>query len=110
MNALVIATIDGNLIVDYSIPRDADNPAFKVRKISTMSSALVALGDSIAKEAEQASCNFAILENEGGRMIVMRISKYIALATIADGSSSLGLVLSSTQPVAKDLKVILECG
>ncbi len=98
----LISTVDGHEIA-ASLKRDI--PA---HKISTMNSALLALGESIAKESSQRLCQFVILENSDGRVVSLRINDILMLTCISTKETNLGMLLSSGRHTADILANILQ--
>jgi predicted regulator of Ras-like GTPase activity (Roadblock/LC7/MglB family) len=97
----IISTVDGHSVAQ-ALKRDI--PA---NKISTMTSSLLALGESIARESEQRFCQFVILDNSNGRVVSLRINDILMLTCISTKDSNLGMLLSSGRSTADALSEIL---
>lgn len=97
----IISTIDGHNIL-HSLKRD-----IPFNKISTMTSSLLALGESISRESEQRLCQFVILENSNGRVVSLRINDFLMLTCISTKDSNLGMLLSAGRNTADALNELL---
>ncbi|NJN45447.1 MAG: hypothetical protein HC808_01980 [Candidatus Competibacteraceae bacterium] len=97
----IISTVDGHSVAQ-ALKRDI--PA---NKISTMTSSLLALGESIARESEQRFCQFVILDNSNGRVVSLRINDILMLTCISTKDSNLGMLLSNGRSTADALSELL---
>ena len=97
----LISTVDGHEVV-YTLKRD-----LPPHKISTMNSSLLALGESIAREAQQRLCQFVIVENSDGRVVSLRINDLLMLTCISSKEINLGMLLSVGRNTASALQQIL---
>lgn len=86
----VISSVDGHLVLDV-IKRE-----LPVKKISAMTSSLMALGETVSKESEQGVCEYVNVENKDGRVIVLRVGESLTLTTLSSKNSNLGMVLSAS--------------
>ncbi|MBK8183989.1 MAG: hypothetical protein IPK63_14395 [Candidatus Competibacteraceae bacterium] len=97
----LLSTVDGHELV-YLFERDL--PA---HKIATMNSSLLALGETIAREALQRLCQFVILENSDGRVVSLRVSNILMLTCIASEETNLGMLLRLSRNTASSLTQIM---
>lgn len=72
-------------------------------KLATMTSSVIALGESLAKEAEQSQCQFVIVQNRDGYIVTQRLGTNHALTVFATATVSLGMLLSTIRIAAEDL-------
>lgn len=77
------------------------------RKLSTMTSSLLDLGELIAQESLQKQCQFTIVENSDGRVVSLRINDDLMLTSIFSRESNLGMALSHSRKAADDLAKLL---
>lgn len=90
----LMSTVDGHEVVfDFR----KDMPA---NKISAMTSSMLALGESLAKEAELELCRFVITQNSNGIVVILRIGEKLLLTCMADQQTNLGMLLSSSRAAA----------
>ncbi len=97
MYAVMLTTVDGNPVVD-ELTRD-----LPCSKLSTMTSSLLALSETIARESQQRLCRFVILENSDGRVVCLRVNQLLMLTCISSKDSNLGMVLNAGQTTAQEL-------
>lgn len=98
VNAALAVTIDGHLIAGHS---EGERP---LKRLATMGSTLMSLGDTISKELATGSCHNVIAENEHGTVVFMHITNEIVLVSLTDTNSSLGMLLSASRNCAETLK------
>ncbi|MGF1526167.1 MAG: roadblock/LC7 domain-containing protein [Candidatus Competibacterales bacterium] len=99
---VALSTLDGNPLV-HRLDRDTLHGG----KLAAMTSSLLGVGESIAREVEQRDCQFVILENSDGRLVSLRVDKYTMLTCITDAESPLGTVLNSGRSLAGTLARLL---
>lgn len=76
-------------------------------KLAAMTSSVIALGESLAKEAEQSLCQHVIVQNRDGYIVTQRLSHVLALTVFAKSTVSLGMLLASVRSAAEQLQQIL---
>ena len=86
----VISSVDGHLVMDV-VKRD-----LPTKKISAMTSSLMALGETVSKESEQGDCEYVNVINKDGRVMVLRVGDSLTLTTLSTKDSNLGMVLSAS--------------
>lgn len=90
----ILSTIDGNELTA------ATQRELPTSRIAAMSSSLVALGETMAREARQQACKFVIVENSDGYAVTMRITPRLVLTSFAGKQANLGMLLSSSRATA----------
>lgn len=90
----VISSVDGHLVMDI-VKRE-----LPTKKISAMTSSLMALGETVSKESEQGICEYVSVENREGRVMVLRVGDALTLTTLSSKNSNLGMVLSASTTAA----------
>ena len=90
----ILSTIDGH---ELTAVNQRDLPT---SRIAAMSSSLVALGETMAREAKQNACKFVIVENSDGYAVTLRITPKLVLTTFAGKQTNLGMLLSSSRATA----------
>ena len=98
VNAALAVTVDGHLIAGYS---SSEHP---LKRLATMGSTLMSLGDTITNELKMGYCNNIIAENDNGIVIFMHITDQIVLVTLSDSENSLGMLLSASRAYVEKLK------
>ncbi len=101
LSGLLVATVDGNMVLS------AAQTPFADARMATMSSALLAICETLGRESGQKTCRFVVLENELGRIISLRINSRLTLTGLSSKQSNLGLVLTAGQAAARDLAALL---
>lgn len=69
-------------------------------RLAAMSSSLVALGETMAREAQQQTCDYAIVQTGDGYIVSLRIGKHLLMSAFARNDTNLGMLLSSCQSTA----------
>lgn len=95
--AVLLSSIDGHALAKESKGELSDS------KLSAMTSSCLALGEKIAQEANQNGCDFVIIQNQDGYLVLKRVGKKLVLTTFADKSINLGMLLSATRTTAESL-------
>ncbi|MEZ5593842.1 MAG: roadblock/LC7 domain-containing protein [Gammaproteobacteria bacterium] len=96
-----VSSIDGNEIVTFT-KRD-----LPTSRMANMTSSLLALGETIARESQQNICQFVILENTDGRIVSLRINDNMMLTCISTPKTNLGMLLSSGRIIAEGIGKIV---
>ena len=92
---VLISTVDGHEVIKKF---KQDMPA---SKMSAMTSSLLALGETIAREAGQQLCRFVIVENSDGYVLTLRVGQKLVLTTIAGTETNLGMLHSVSKSAAE---------
>jgi len=98
----VISSVDGHLVLDV-VKRE-----LPVKKISAMTSSLMALGETVSKESDQGNCQYVSVINENGRVMVLRVGDSLTLTTLSTQDSNLGMVLSASTKATADIAEALQ--
>lgn len=91
------ATVDGHLVAQ------AARSGRDCKRLAAMASSLVALGDTLADEQAMGSCRNLIVENEGGIVVFMHITKSLLLIARTDNRSSLSALLAAARGCVSDV-------
>lgn len=97
----LLSSIDGHRIAE------AQQRNLHVSKLAAMTSSVIALGESLAKEAEQSQCQFVIVQNRDGYIVTQRLGKQHALTAFATSAVSLGMLLAAVRSTAEALEQAL---
>lgn len=97
VDAAVVVTIDGNMLEKHE---KAKNP---MKRLATMGSSLMSLGDTITSELGMGTCKNIISENEGGLIAFMHIAEDLVLVSMSYSTGSLGLLLSASRKCAASI-------
>ncbi|WP_317931173.1 roadblock/LC7 domain-containing protein [Halioxenophilus sp. WMMB6] len=100
--AALLSSVDGHALAKQS-KRD-----FSDSRLAAMTSSCLALGEKMALEAQQAGCNFVIIQNQDGFMVLRRVGDKLVISTMATKNVNLGLVLSATNAVAVELEKAIQ--
>jgi predicted regulator of Ras-like GTPase activity (Roadblock/LC7/MglB family) len=101
-----LSTVDGRTFAHASSNSQVEGP-----RIAAMSSSLLALSNSLAKEAMVGLCQYSAIAAEGGSIVLVRLpSPYQAFTlSVAGGSTeSIGMILRNTLDLAQLLGEILD--
>lgn len=91
ITGLLISTVDGHVVT--SLFRDT----LEENRLAAMTSSLLALAESLARESHQNPCKYIIVQNEEGVLVTQRFGKSLVLTSIADKSTNLGMLHSITR-------------
>lgn len=91
IQAVVTVTNDGHMLVKH------EKTAASMKRVATMGSSLMSLGDTITSELDMGSCRNLIAENERGILAFMHITDEIVLVTVTDNTAALGMLLSASR-------------
>jgi predicted regulator of Ras-like GTPase activity (Roadblock/LC7/MglB family) len=101
--AALLSSIDG-----HALAKKATDDLSETR-LAAMTSSCLALGEKIAVEAQQTGCNFVIIQNADGFLVMRRVDKKLVITTLANNNVNLGMVISSTNSVADALEKEIRC-
>ena len=104
LHGAIVSSIDGN---DLLAVLKREMPT---NRLSGMTSSLLALGETVARESGQQSCQFVIVENSAGRVVCLRVNRTLMLTCISSLDMSLGMLLSSGRQTADNLGKVIEKG
>lgn len=94
---VLISTLDGHEV--YKLFK-REMPS---SKLAAMTSSFMALGETIAREADQKLCRFVIVENSDGFVLTLKIGDRFALTTIAGKDTNLGMLHSFSKSSAEEI-------
>ena len=93
----LLSSIDGHPFASKARDEMAES------KLSAMTSSCLALSEKIAVEAKQNGCDFVIIQNTNGYLVIKRVGKKLVLTALADQSINLGMLLSAAKCAAEAL-------
>lgn len=91
VDAALAVTADGHVVAE------AQKKNYALKRLATMGSTLMALGDTITQELAMGSCRNIIAENEHGIVVFMHITRNLVMVSLTASSSSLGMLLSASR-------------
>lgn len=91
INGLLISTVDGHVVTSLFRVTLEEN------RLAAMTSSLLALAESLARETKQDTCKYIIVQNSEGVLVTQRFGKSLVLTAIADQSTNLGMLHSVTR-------------
>lgn len=94
---VLISTVDGH---DVTRKFKRDMPA---AKLAAMMSSVLALGETIAREAKQEMCRYVIVENSDGFILTLKLKEKLVLSVIASADANLGLLHNLSRNAAEKL-------
>lgn len=94
---VLISTVDGH---DVTRKFKRDMPS---AKLAAMFSSVLALGETIAREADQALCRYVIVENSDGYILTLKLKEKLVLSVIATTDANLGILHSICRSAADKL-------
>ncbi|PTQ87895.1 roadblock/LC7 domain-containing protein [Agitococcus lubricus] len=97
ITGLLISTVDGHVVTSLFRANMQDT------RLAAMTSSMLALGESLSKEANQNLCKYVIVQNSEGMIVTQRFGKSLVLTAIADQSTNLGMLHSVTRVGANKL-------
>lgn len=95
---VLLSSTDG-----HALAKKATNE-FAESKLAAMTSSCLALGEKIAMEAKQNHCDFVIIQNDDGYLVLKRVGKRLVITALADRSINLGMLLSATRSVSESME------
>lgn len=98
VSAALAVSVDGHLIAGHAAAE------LSIKRLATMGSTLMSLGDTISRELAMGECNNVIAENDLGIVVFMHINPEIVLVSLTDRNSSLGMLLSASRNCAQSLQ------
>lgn len=91
IDGLMVSTVDGHsLISSYRRPMDAS-------RLAAMTSSLLAISESLSREASQDVCRHIIVQNTEGVLVTQRLGRTLVLTSMADKTTNLGMLHSVTR-------------
>lgn len=100
ITGLLISTVDGHAVTSSFREPMQDN------RLAAMTSSMLALAESLSKEANQNLCKYIIVQNSEGMIVTQRFGKSLVLTAIADQSTNLGMLHSVTRVGATKLSAV----
>ena len=91
ITALVVSTVDGHALTSQH------SETIDESRMAAMTSSLLAIAESLAKEARQNICRHIIVQNSDGVIVTQRLGKSLVLTAIAGQSTNLGMLHSVTR-------------
>lgn len=90
ITALFVSTVDGHALIANGVYQDEN-------RMAAMTSSLLAIAESLAKEAEQSPCQHIIVQNADGIIVTQRLGKSLVLTSKAGKGANLGMLHSVTR-------------
>lgn len=98
----LLCTIDGHPEVTVAQKELHDS------KLAAITSSVMALGESLAREAKQTECHFVIVQNRDGYIVTQRLGDRHALSIFATSANvSMGMLLAALRLVSEELELQL---
>ena len=72
-------------------------------RIAAMTSSLLALAESMAKESEHGLCQHIIVQNGDGVIVTQRLGKSLVLTSMAGRGANLGMLHSVTKSGVEEI-------
>lgn len=91
ITTLVVSTVDGHALTSYH------NEAIDESRMAAMTSSLLAIAESLAKEVKHSVCQHIIVQNSDGVIVTQRLGKSLVLTAIAGQKTNLGMLHSVTR-------------
>lgn len=98
----LLSSVDGHALAKKSKDELSES------RLAAMTSSCIALGEKLAVEAKQNGCEFVIIQNTDGFLVLKRVGEKLVITTMANTRVSLGLVLSTTNSVAESLEKAIQ--
>jgi len=96
--AVLLSSVDGHSLAVQTNFEISDS------RVAAMTSSCLALGEKLAVEGQQKGCDFVIVQNADGLIVMRKVGSKLVLTTLARKNVSLGLVLSATNSTAEELE------
>lgn len=94
VDGALVVTVDGHLLSKSMID------GTKVKRLATMGSSLMSLGNTITGELAMGGCRNVIVENEEGYAAFMHINSKLVLVSFTRSPNGLGMLLSASRNCA----------
>src|SRR6218665_2957289 len=91
ITTLVVSTVDGHALTSHH------SETIDESRMAAMTSSLLALAESLAKEVKQNACRHIIVQNSDGVIVTQRLGKSLVLTSIAGQNTNLGMLHSVTR-------------
>jgi predicted regulator of Ras-like GTPase activity (Roadblock/LC7/MglB family) len=91
ITALVVSTVDGHALTTLH------GETVDESRMAAMTSSLLAIAESLAKEARQNVCRHISVQNSDGVIVTQRLGKSLVLNSIAGQGTNLGMLHSVTR-------------
>ncbi|VUD68978.1 hypothetical protein TDB9533_04341 [Thalassocella blandensis] len=101
IQAILLSTADGHSLAKLFKSEVSDSA------LAAMSSSCMALGDRIAAEVKQNKCEFVILQNDAGYIVLNKVSPRHVITFLADERVNLGMLLNTVKNTSRELKEVL---
>lgn len=101
IQAFFLSTLDGRTVAKFTRKDFSDS------RISAMCSSTIGLADKIAQEVEHDECEFAILQNKDGFMVMKKLKSNLVLILATSKEENLGIVLSHVKNFSNQLNEVL---
>ncbi|TGD72522.1 hypothetical protein E4634_13400 [Mangrovimicrobium sediminis] len=102
VKGIVVVTVDGHMI--FSKMKDG-RPA---KRLASMSSSLMSLGDTVTDELAMGKCKTVIVENECGYVVFRHINQVFVLAAVSSSLTGVGLLLGASKLCARNIAEAFE--
>jgi predicted regulator of Ras-like GTPase activity (Roadblock/LC7/MglB family) len=89
--ALMVSTVDGHALTSHH------GELLDESRMAAMTSSLLAIAESLAREAKQNVCQHIIVQNSDGVIVTQRLGKSLVLTAVAGKSTNLGMLHSVTR-------------
>lgn len=99
---VLISTVDGH---DVTKCFKREMPA---SKLAAMMGSVLALGETIAREAQQELCRYVIVENSDGFILTRKLKEKLVLTVIASADANLGILHSLSRNAVEKLEKSLK--
>jgi predicted regulator of Ras-like GTPase activity (Roadblock/LC7/MglB family) len=100
----LVATADG-FVISASFKSEV-----AMRSLAAITSSIMSLAESLAKETEQGVCRNLVIEAEAGNAVALRINRTRILTVVAEHRTRLGMLLSAAKRCTESLANIKEEG
>lgn len=94
---VLISTVDGHDVISR-FKRELPSA-----KLAAMMSSMLALGETIAREAKQEQCQYVIVENSDGYILTLKLKDKLVLSVIASTEANLGILHNISRTAADKL-------
>ncbi len=98
VDGALLVSVDGHLVSKAISGEDS------TRRLASMGSSLMSLGNTVTGEMQMGLCKNVIVENEEGFITFMNVNKKLVLVTYTTTPNGLGLLLSASRGCAEKLK------
>ncbi|TGD72651.1 hypothetical protein E4634_14100 [Mangrovimicrobium sediminis] len=97
IDAMLVVSVDGHMIANHM---REEKP---MRRLASMGSSLMSLGDTVTEELNMGACKNVVIENDLGHVVFRHVNKILVLVAVTQSPGGLGILLSASKSCAENV-------